>query len=241
MRSCLVHVYSSCLLWLLCIGFSLGAFSPMVAQSSYSDFWKDHVRTFPLDSDSSFDAFSMLEDVVGDYQFFFTAEEHWKSVNAQIQFRFLTYLHQKAGVRNLILEGGYAYAELLNRYLETGKEKLLIRALYDTPVCPRNQMDFYRKLYRFNQSLPEAERVWLVGIDLEQSPYWLRSASIACSPTNLSQLVYASGSPNSEPSMNKKAIMKRKPENSIGNGIGNGWNAKEPTNDTGARSTGYSK
>ncbi|MEM7367306.1 MAG: hypothetical protein AAF587_01825 [Bacteroidota bacterium] len=156
---------------LLLLLVTLFVFPPTVfGQNAYSDFWKDQVDVFSLEGDPEFSSFNMLKELVGEYQFFFTAEEHWQAMNPKIQFRFLTFLHKYAGVRNLILEGGYAYGELLNRYLDTGNEKLLIRALYDTPVCPRDQMTFYRDLYQFNQSVPESDRIWLVGIDLEQSP-----------------------------------------------------------------------
>lgn len=143
---------------------------PSYGQNAYPDFWKNHVEPFSLAAPFDQVPKSMLDQVVGDYDFFFTAEAHWQTINPKIQLRILTYLHQKAGVRNLILEGGYTYAQMLNRYLDTGNEKLLVRALYDTPVCPKDQMAFYRQLYAFNQRVPEAERIWLVGIDLEESP-----------------------------------------------------------------------
>lgn len=139
-------------------------------QNSYADFWKDQVEIIDLEQDQNTSSLSMLKEMTDEYEFFFTAEEHWQAINPKIQFHFLTFLHKHAGVRNLILEGGFAYGALLNRYLDTGNEKLLIRALYDTPVCPRDQMEFYRNVYQFNQSLPESDRIWVVGIDLEQSP-----------------------------------------------------------------------
>ncbi|MEZ4777515.1 MAG: hypothetical protein R3D00_30340 [Bacteroidia bacterium] len=120
--------------------------------------------------DSGFESFYMLDEVVKDYKFFFTAEEHWLSMNAQIRYRFLMYLYYQANVRNLIVEGGYSYGFMLNRYLETGNENLLIRAIYDIPVCPKDLIGFYRELYAFNRFLPSRDKIRVVGIDLEQSP-----------------------------------------------------------------------
>jgi hypothetical protein len=129
-----------------------------------------HTQALALHPDSSFASFSLLDEAARQHTFFFTAEEHWQAVNGQIAFRFLTYLHQQAGVRNLVLEGGYSYAHLLNRYLQSGNEQLLILALYDTPVCPVNQVQFFKQIYAFNQTLPPAQQIRLIGIDLEHSP-----------------------------------------------------------------------
>lgn len=147
-------------------------FSPfwLTGQSDDSVYWQKNIYPLDVFDDSGFHSFFVLDSVVDDYEFFFSAEEHWRSVNSQIQFMLLTYLHQKAGVRNLILEGGFTYGYLINEYLETGDRRLLKKVLNDIPVCPEDQMDLFRKLYKYNQQLPEEERIMVSGIDLEHSP-----------------------------------------------------------------------
>ncbi|MEM7367307.1 MAG: hypothetical protein AAF587_01830 [Bacteroidota bacterium] len=141
-----------------------------VAQLTDSLYWADHIQPLDLTDDSLFASFEMLDSVVQDYQFFFTAEQHWKTINTKIQFAFLTYLHQKANVRNLILEGGYAYGFLINRFLQTGDKLLLKKALNNIPVCPDDQEQMFELLYEYNQKLPDSQRIQTTGIDLEHSP-----------------------------------------------------------------------
>ncbi|MEZ4829478.1 MAG: hypothetical protein R3C61_24810 [Bacteroidia bacterium] len=140
------------------------------AQPVESHYIQTQISPLELSSDSGFESFSMLNEVVEDYRFFFTAEEHWLAMNAQMRYRFLMYLYYHAEVRNLVVEGGYSYSYMINMYLETGNENLLIRAIYDIPVCPKDLIAFYRELYTFNRFLPSREKIKVVGIDLEQSP-----------------------------------------------------------------------
>lgn len=142
----------------------------LAAQPSDSLFWNQNARPLTLEGDSLHLSFSMLDSAVGGYQFFFTAEEHWKTINTRIQFAFLQYLHQRAGVRNLIIEGGYSYGFLINRYLETGDQRLLRKALNNVPVCPDDLMDMFVQLRAYNLRFPEAERIQVTGIDLEHAP-----------------------------------------------------------------------
>ncbi len=113
--------------------------------------------------------FALLDSVVPNYRFFFTAEEHWRTINTEIQYAFLRYLHDHAGVRNLILEGGFSYGFLINRYLQQGDERLLRKALTNIPVCPNNLENMFHSLRAYNLKLPEEERIAVWGIDLEHS------------------------------------------------------------------------
>ena len=142
----------------------------LMSQHSGSSYWENYAQPLDVENDTSWDSFSMLDSVVESYDFFFTAEQHWKSINTRIQFAFLTYLHQQAGVRNLIVEGGYSYGFLINQFLETGDDRLLKKVVHDIPVCPDNQMEMFQKIRDFNQNLPEKERIKVTGIDIEHSP-----------------------------------------------------------------------
>ncbi|MDX2249073.1 MAG: erythromycin esterase family protein [Bacteroidia bacterium] len=142
----------------------------MSGQPDFNPYIRTQVSPLEMSPDSGFESFFMLDEVVKEYKFFFTAEEHWLSMNTQVRYRFLMYLYYHAHVRNLIVEGGYSYGDMLNRYLETGNENLLIRAIYDIPVCPTDMIEFYRELYTFNRFLPAHEKIRIIGIDLEQSP-----------------------------------------------------------------------
>lgn len=140
------------------------------AQHADSTYWLENIYPLEIEGDSALSSFTALDSIVGHYRFFFTAEQHWRTINSQIQFAFLIYLHQKAGVRNLILEGGFTYGYLINRYLETGDKRLLRRVLNDIPVCPENQMAMFEKLRKYNAQFPPEDRIMVTGIDLEHSP-----------------------------------------------------------------------
>lgn len=147
------------------------AFTSTHAQPLSNTLSKDQIvylNTYELQNKESI---PMLDTVLDSYKFFFTAEEHWLDINTQIQYEFLVFLHRKAGVRNLILEGGYSYAYMINQYLKSGNEWYLNKALYTPPVCPEAFTELFRKIYAYNLRFPPLERIQVVGIDLEQSPY----------------------------------------------------------------------
>lgn len=140
------------------------------SQGIDSSYFENYSQVIDLTVDSTFQDFSLMDSSLAQHDFFFTAEEHKQAVNTQIQFSFLKYLHQKAGVRNFLLEGGYSYAFMINRYLITGDEKLLDKILQDIPICPENQRELFQKIRKYNLSLPEKDRIEVHGIDLESSP-----------------------------------------------------------------------
>lgn len=152
-------------------GFFLSScFVSLYSQSPTTHLPEDQIVYFNTYDLQKMDSLPMLDSVLGQYKFFFTAEEHWLDINTQIQYEFLVFLHKHAGVKNLILEGGYSYAYMINQYLKTGKEWYLKKALYNPPVCPDGLTELFRKIYAYNLRFPPLERIQVVGIDLEQSP-----------------------------------------------------------------------
>lgn len=143
--------------------------SGLNAQEADSSYFQQYAKPLDLE-DPDFQSFDLLDEVVPGYTFFFTAEQHWRSINTRLQFTFLQYLHQKAGVRHLIVEGGYSYGFLLNEYLESGDERLLRKIMKDVPICPEDQMELYRKIHSYNSTQDDADKIQVTGIDLEHSP-----------------------------------------------------------------------
>jgi hypothetical protein len=141
------------------------------AQSADSTtYWEAYSSPLDIYAADAWQPLALLDTVVPDYAFFFTAEQHWRTVNLQVEWAFLTYLHRQAGVRNLLLESSYSFGLLVNHYLATGDERLLDKILLDLPICPEEQKAFYLRLKAFNDSLPEADRIKVTGIDLEHEP-----------------------------------------------------------------------
>lgn len=110
--------------------------------------------------------FSQLDSIVANYQVFLIGETHGVASNPKLLMEMLPYLHEKANVRNLIIEFGYTDAYLINYYLATGDSFYLKSLFY---YRYKEYRDFWRELYNFNQSLPKEKRVTVVGIDFEYS------------------------------------------------------------------------
>lgn len=110
--------------------------------------------------------FSMLDSVVPNYQVFLIGETHGVSSNPKLVMELLPYLHEKANVRNLVIEFGYTDAYLINYYLATGDSFYLKPLFY---YRYKEYRDFWRELYRFNQRLSPEKRITVVGIDFEYS------------------------------------------------------------------------
>lgn len=157
-----------CLIWGMGICGSIGALS---AQEGDSIYWETYHVDILSKSDSLLPPrLPILDSTLADYRFFFVGEVHWRKLNTQIQWAFLKHLYEQAGVRNLIVEGGFAFSFLLNQYLKTGEERLLEKALTDIPSCPEDEAVFFRTLYRFNQNVPDSSRIIVTGIDVDKSP-----------------------------------------------------------------------
>ena len=98
------------------------------------------------------------------------AQCHGTTANYDLQFALLTALHKQAGVRYLLLDSGYATAQVYNDYVQSGNAKLLNMALegirFSNSSCNEHRL-FWEKIYKYNQSLPPAEKIKVIGIDVE--------------------------------------------------------------------------
>ncbi len=103
-----------------------------------------------------------------------TGEIHGIKSNYEMKLALIKYIKQKNNFKYLLAELPYSVTYYINNYLETGD----ISILDNLPVSSRYTMfpsyeDFYQweLLYDFNQSLPEAERILVLGIDLESDMF----------------------------------------------------------------------
>jgi hypothetical protein len=103
-------------------------------------------------------------------QIFLLGEGHGMAINGDLDLALLQYLHRTAGVRVYLAEWGYAAGELVNRYVETGDEQLLdfmIREARGSVSWTKEQREFFVKFRDWNLTLPEKDRVRMVGVDIE--------------------------------------------------------------------------
>lgn len=112
----------------------------------------------------------LLDSAVKDKKVILCGESHGIAEVADLRVTLLEYLHANAGVRNLLLEAGYGSTRLIQMYLDTGDEKWLktsFAELDGTFAYNREAYNAWKKVYQWNKSLPETERVRVIGIDVE--------------------------------------------------------------------------
>lgn len=105
-----------------------------------------------------------------DKQIIFLGESHGIAINEDLDLALLQYLHREAGVRVYLAEFGYAASFALNQYLATGDERVLDFVMQQSEgsvAWTKERRDYYVRLRQWNASLPAAERVRIVGVDVE--------------------------------------------------------------------------
>jgi cytochrome c553/erythromycin esterase-like protein len=119
-----------------------------------------------LENDDDYSSFNMLDSIVGDYRVFFTGENHmFRSSNRKLQLKMFKYLYDKAGVRTLFIELGYARGYLMNEYIQTGDSTIYnILKTYSFDIYS----EFYKDLQEFNETLDSNQKIKVIGIDVER-------------------------------------------------------------------------
>lgn len=106
------------------------------------------------------------------YSVILVGEIHQVGSNTEVKLAFLKYLHEQYGVRFLIEEMGYGSAMQINKFVQTG-DKALLTNFYTAVVgrqgATQESYEFYLRLGEYNLSLPENQRIIVLGVDI-QSP-----------------------------------------------------------------------
>lgn len=119
-----------------------------------------------VNDNTDFDGFGMLKNSLPGRRVFMTGENHsYVDLNTRLELKMLRYFHAEADVRNFILELGPARAHFANRYInneDTMCEKYLMAT-----TSPR-YMKLFKRLRKWNLSLPDSLRVHVHGVDVER-------------------------------------------------------------------------
>ena len=144
-----------------------------VKRNIYED--TDYAKTYFEDDDTislytEDDAgLRILDSVVGNYEIFISGENHtYTESNARIWLKMIKYLHKHAGVRNIMFEYGYSYGFLVNEYLRTGDTTLFSSIDQFAYIEYSNALEDLKK---FNDSLPEGDKLYFSAIDIERGIY----------------------------------------------------------------------
>ena len=104
-----------------------------------------------------------------DKRIIFTGETHGVAANQTLDLAFVKYFKKESDMKYLLLESAYSDAYFLNKYLKTGDEavlKELFRPLKGTFAYTQNSFEFWKGLYAYNQTLPAADQIVVVGVDI---------------------------------------------------------------------------
>lgn len=142
------------------------------------DFIKHNYTQVDISNDPNFKSFKLIDPYINDKIVYFTAESHDTEINTELEFQFLKYFKSKAGIKYYLQELSYSDAIFLNKYLETGDESIL-KKLYEpfkgTFAWNKQSYEKWKKVYDYNRTLPENQKIVIVGIDIEhqsQNAIW---------------------------------------------------------------------
>lgn len=107
------------------------------------------------------------------YQVYLSGESHGRKKSYTAKKAFLEYFHDKAGVRFLLAEMGVGNGLLMERYLETGEERLLkdyMDRIEGIAAWVQEEAEFWRWLWSYNQGQEEEQKIHVLGLDIEHVP-----------------------------------------------------------------------
>ncbi|WP_435791508.1 hypothetical protein [Clostridium sp.] len=139
-------------------------------ESEVINFLRKNYSSIDASDNKDFSTFKLLDSSLKGKEVFFTAENHGVAVNSELEIKFLKYLKEKVGIKYWLLELSYSDGEMLNKYLATGDESILeemYKPLKGTFAWNKQSYAIWGKVYEFNKSLPEDEKIKIIGIDIE--------------------------------------------------------------------------
>lgn len=146
-------------------------YNPAIDQEAI--YLQDNYSVLQIDQERLWLAEDILASSIEDISLFITAEFHGIAANQELEFAFLKYFQQQAGVKYFLQEIAYSTAMSLNSYLESGDEGILsdlFKSLRGTYGWTKENYRLYQKLYHYNASLPPEERITIIGFDIEHQP-----------------------------------------------------------------------
>jgi len=117
-------------------------------------------------NNNDFTGFQMLDSSIKNARIIMTGENHtYVNFNGHLEMKMLRLLNQKVGLKNFIIELGEARAHYLNRYINNA-DSFAEKNLKAT-TSPR-YMDLFKRIRKYNLSLPDSLKVNIHGIDVER-------------------------------------------------------------------------
>lgn len=127
----------------------------------YSNYLKKNTSNLDNDDNNDYSSFKLLDEDTKDNDIFLIGEYHYVAVNSTVQFKFLKYFKEKTNFKYFLYETSYLAGKKYNIFLKTGDEKLL--SPYINTV---EELEFWKKLYKFNKALKDEDKIIVVAPDV---------------------------------------------------------------------------
>ncbi|MDV3429629.1 MAG: hypothetical protein LIR50_21975 [Bacillota bacterium] len=125
--------------------------------------------------------FNLLDEDIKKNDVILAGEYSGVSKNYLVKLSLFKYLNEKHGVRYLLEDIGYSQAYFINEYLKSGDESIL-KSLYlnavgygyrtgGTEFDYKESYDFWKKLRKYNLSLSDDKRIFVIGIGFESQEW----------------------------------------------------------------------
>lgn len=138
--------------------------------SDHSDDLSNYINKYIREIDVEEKFPDGLFDSDENYRVFLTGEEHARLKSYQMKKNMLMYFYEEYGTRYILCETGIGTGIVLEEYIQNGDEDLLnmfMRLILKTVSYTKEEEEFWRWLYEYNQSLPENDKLHIIGVDLD--------------------------------------------------------------------------
>lgn len=145
-------------------------FTASTPEDEINNFLKQNHSNLDLSKKNHNNGFNIMDSDIDKASVILAGEAHAIATNYTLKLALLKYLNEKHNVRCLLGEMGYSQSCYINEYLELGDEsklKLVYNDLEGTSSWSKEDYDFWIELRKYNLTLPESERIKVIGIDIE--------------------------------------------------------------------------
>lgn len=116
------------------------------------------------------DNFRLFDEAFYQSKVIMLGEVHGFAMPQELDFELLKHLNQKTGLTHYLAEVDQSQAYFLNQYLQTGDESLLEYVFhtwvrYNAQWANQDSYNKMQKIHAYNQTLPAAKRIEIVGVD----------------------------------------------------------------------------
>lgn len=137
------------------------------------EYLKYNYSAIDIANDNEFVDLDIMDSDIRDKEMFFTAEVHGVKANEELNMKFLKYFKEKIDFKYLLCENSYSSVYFIKKYLDIGDIKILeeiYKPLKGTFAWNKESYNFWKELYKYNNSLSEDRRVYPIGVDIEHQP-----------------------------------------------------------------------